>query len=227
VRLQTARETEAARISRELHDEIGQVLTSLKIDLARLRACCPSESSESRCARALAADSEAMSAKIGGAIDFVRRIASELRPGVLDRLGLAAALEWQARELEGRSRLAVQLDIEELPPRIDEAASVGLFRIAQEALTNVVRHAQASLVEIRLGAEGGELVLSVRDDGRGFDPDSRAGAETLGLAGMRERAALLGGALTIAAAPGGGTLIRAVVPLRPPDPEEPDAHPAG
>lgn len=202
-RLQVAREDEAARIARELHDEIGQLLTSLKIDLSRLPA---------HDGAALRAGIDDMNQRIAAALDFVRRISAELRPGVLDKLGLAAALQWQAREIEARTELAVQLEAEELTPPLSERTSVSLFRIAQEALTNVVRHAGASVVEITLADTDRGILLSVHDDGRGIPPDAVTASESLGLIGMRERALLIGGELSIHREPGGGTTVEVRVP---------------
>lgn len=214
-RLQLARETEAARISRELHDEIGQMLTSLKMDLARLQLHCPVEQQQSPCSIALKDSIISMNQQISVAIDFVRRISSELRPGVLDKLGLVAALEWQSREIESRTKLTIQLDAEDIEAFINETISVTLFRIAQEALTNVIRHAEANVVEIKLSMSSEGVVLSIRDDGRGIMMDSLENYKSLGIIGMRERAALIGGRLSIYKESISGTTVIVVVPLTP------------
>ncbi len=166
-RLHMVRETEAARISRELHDEIGQVLTSLKIDLSRLQACCPTGQHRLACAEVLSQHVAAASEQIDAAVGFVRRIASELRPGVLDKLGLTAALQWQAHDIEARTELVVQVEADGVDAVLDELLSVTLFRIAQEALTNVVRHARARVVEISLTTTEHEAVLTVPTMARG------------------------------------------------------------
>lgn len=225
-RVQVARETEAERISRELHDEIGQMLTSLKIDLSRLPTLCPSGTQEHSCAAALKEGVETMNEQIATAMDFVRRIASDLRPGVLDKLGLTAALEWQAHEIEARTDLVVQVEADDVDRRLDKQLSVTLLRIAQEALTNVVLHADARVVEIGLVAHEREVVLTVHDDGRGITADSIEGSESLGIIGMRERAVLCNGHLSIRGVPGAGTTVTVSIPL-PPTPKATDAHSAG
>ncbi|MBZ0135262.1 MAG: HAMP domain-containing protein [Planctomycetes bacterium] len=225
-RLQTAYEAEAERISRELHDEIGQVLTSLKIDLSRLPQCCSPEETDGACAKALRENVAILSERISAAVDFVRRISTELRPGVLDKLGLAAAIEWQAREIESRTELSVQVDIDLPESPMEDVVSLTLFRIVQESLTNVVRHAQAQAVEIRIVVSGPELVLTVHDDGKGISAESAASDTSLGLVGMRERVKLINGRFSIQGGSGKGTLVRVVVPGGTP-PEEADAHPAG
>jgi signal transduction histidine kinase len=225
-RLQVARETEAERISRELHDEIGQVLTSLKIDLARLPVHCPASEQDRPCATALREGIGTMNQQIATAVDFVRRISSDLRPGVLDKLGLTAALEWQAREIEARTDLVVQVEADDVDRRLDEPLSVTLFRIAQETLTNVVRHAQARVVEVGLVATEGDIVLTVRDDGKGITTDSIESSESLGIIGMRERAMLINGHVSIRGVPGEGTTVSVTVPLQS-SPKVVDAHLTG
>lgn len=209
-RLQMAREAEATRISRELHDEIGQMLTSLKFDLARLTVLCPAPSA---CSQSLAEAVASMSDRIVSALDFVRRISSELRPSVLDRLGLASALEWQARDTESRTGLTIHVDADELPPGLGDPIAVTLFRIAQEALTNVVRHAGASVVEIRLFSCDGALRLEITDDGKGISPGTVDSRDSLGLVGMRERAMLIGASMTVSRVEGEGTTVSVSVPL--------------
>jgi len=225
-RLQVAREEEAARISRELHDEIGQMLTSLKIDLSRLQTCCPSDEQSRLCAKTLREGTAAMSEQIDTAVGFVRRIAADLRPGVLDRLGLVAALEWQAREIEVRTGLVVQVEADVGDGTLDELLSVTLFRIAQEALNNVVRHAQAHVVEIDLATTPHHTILTVRDDGKGITMAEVESSESLGLLGMNERATLVQGRLSIHGSPENGTTVTVTVPLQP-GPGATDAHSTG
>lgn len=222
--LHLVRETEAARISRELHDEIGQVLTSLKIDLSRLQACCASNAMTPPCAEALTRQVAAATRQVDAAVGFVRRIASELRPGVLDKLGLTAALQWQAHELESRTDLVVQVEADCADVTLDNEVAVTLFRIAQEALTNVVRHARAHLVEIGLVTTPTEAVLTVHDDGVGIESGKADSHGSLGLIGMHERAMLVNGRVSITGAPGRGTTVRVAVPL-PPAARGADAHP--
>lgn len=221
-RLQVARETEAARISRELHDEIGQMLTSLKIDLSRLQSSCGDEA----CASRLRQRTSEMSQQIDAAVGFVRRLSAELRPGVLDRLGLVAALEWQASELQKRTGLEIRMRSDVDDTSLGELMSVTMFRIAQEALTNVVRHADAHTVEIELTRSGDNIVLTVRDDGRGIPSEALRGAESLGLIGMLERTAIISGVLSIDGAPGEGTTVTVTAPFTPAN-EVDDADPAG
>lgn len=225
-RLQVVREAEAARISRELHDEIGQVLTALKIDLSRLPLQCAASEQHGPCAAALKENIATMSQQIDTAVDFVRHISSDLRPGVLDKLGLIAALEWQARATEARTDLIVQVEADDVGPHLGERASVTLFRIAQEALTNVVRHAEARVVEISLVSTEEAVILTVQDDGKGIAADSIESNESVGVIGMRERAMLIDGHLSIHGAPGRGTTVSVTVP-RQSTAEAADAYPDG
>jgi signal transduction histidine kinase len=212
-RLHATREAEAARISRELHDEIGQLLTSLKIELSRLASRCVGVRGGEACGQQLPTAIESMSQQVDEALDFVRRISAELRPGVLDKLGLIAALEWQSREIEMRSELAVQVEAEPIPDELPEIVAVTLFRIAQEALTNVMRHAHARVVEVRLAMSSDEIILEIRDDGAGITPEAAARSDALGIIGMQERAVLVNGWFTISGAPRQGTVIRVGVPI--------------
>lgn len=210
-RLQAAREDEAGRIARELHDELGQVLTSVKLDLARLRR---------RTRRLAGADGieslddaiDQMSQRIDEAVQSVRRISSDLRPAALDRLGLVAALEWLAREHEARTGLHVALVVRGLDEPVEPLLSVTVFRIVQEALTNVARHAEATHVEVRVDARGSDLVVEVADDGRGIDAKRVDEASSLGLLGMKERARLVNGTFLVSREASGGTTIVLRVP---------------
>ena len=215
------------RIARELHDELGQVLTGLKIDLTRLRREFadapeagpdhpPSARPESSHSAELAAELRAMAGRIDGAIEFVRRLARELRPSVLDRLGLAAALEWLAHEFEGATGVTVELHLAEVVVPTDGQLALTLFRIVQEALTNVARHAAASHVWIDLRQVAGQLRLTVRDDGRGLAPAWIAGQGSLGMLNMQERARLIGGEWQLTSVPNEGTTITVTLPLASP-----------
>lgn len=203
-RLQLARDAEASRIARELHDELGQVLTSLKLDLARLRRQSP---------EATAAVAE-LNERIDGAIDFVRRLSSELRPTVLDRLGLVAALEWLVTGFEEKTGILSRFSPKDVAEPIDAQVSTALFRVAQEALTNIARHADASEVSIVLEGSEDALVLSVRDDGKGIDWESAERPESLGVLGMRERAHLVGGELEFVRGRERGTTLVVRVPRK-------------
>jgi signal transduction histidine kinase len=148
-------------------------------------------------------------------IQSVRRISTELRPGILD-LGLAAAVEWQAQEFQTRTGIRCELQLpaqEAVAPNV----STALFRILQETFTNVARHSGATRVEVVLQKERDRLVLAISDNGRGFDQADPSLAESLGLLGMRERAAMLGGGLSVSSAPGKGTSVIAWIPLRSPE----------
>jgi PAS domain S-box-containing protein len=193
-------EKERKAIARELHDELGQVLTALRMDAVwlseRLRPVDP-KSGE----RALA-----MCRLIDHTIDEVRGLATRLRPGVLDDLGLIDALEWCIADFEKRTGIAC-LFTHRKGPMIDGIGATAAYRIVQEALTNVTRHAGATQVKVSLKPEKGMLTLAVVDNGRGFNLQEIAASECLGLAGMRERAGLLGGSLEIQSRPGQGTKV--------------------
>jgi len=207
-RLEAMREEERTRMAREIHDELGGALTGLKMDLARL-----SKHAETLTPEAVRARAQEISGLIDSTVKTVRRIATDLRPGILDDFGLAAAIEWQLQEFEQRAGIECVFlgDAEDLalPPE----AATALFRILQETLTNVARHAQAQHVEVRLEPTDGGLVLEVQDDGRGIAPSEIEGSRSLGLLGMRERVRLLAGRLEIDGQPGRGTRIRVTVPL--------------
>ncbi len=220
-RLAVAREAEAGRIARELHDELGQVLTSVKMDLATLqRARLPSAGGEPA-AEALRATVAQLNRHLDDAVGFVRRVASDLRPPVLDRLGLAAALEELAREVEARSGLAVVLDVDRIEEPLPWLHSITVFRVVQEALTNVVRHAGATTVSIDLRGSEAAYVLTVRDDGTGIGREAGQAPRSLGITGMRERALLVGGTFDVSGEPGRGTTIVLRIPRQ--GPTESDA----
>ncbi len=193
-------EKERAAIARELHDELGQVLTALRMDAIWLQDHLDQAGLKGA---ERAAD---MCALIDTTIEDVRGLAIRLRPGVLDDLGLVDALEWYTSEFERRSQIPCIFNHSPIPV-IDETLATAAYRIAQEALTNVARHAQAALAEVNLQLNNGYLDLMVSDDGQGFQAQSVDAAEGLGLAGMRERAALVGGSLSIDSEPGQGTRI--------------------
>lgn len=211
-RLVRLKEEESTRIAREIHDELGQALTGLKLDVAWLLR---------RLERAGEADTQAALrerlATMGDAIDATvaatRRICIELRPAVLDDLGLVAAVDWQARQFGERARAAVDVELPDTLPPLDDACATALFRILQELLTNVARHADARRVTVTLHADECRIVLGVTDDGGGLAPGSSTSERTFGLAGVRERAALCGGEVDVRSAPGQGTAVRVTLPL--------------
>jgi signal transduction histidine kinase len=206
--LEDVREQEQARIARDLHDELGQMLTGLQLDLTVLQRTVL----ENRLARQRLAAGLAEAARtVRDTMVATRRLALQLRPAALDDLGLEAAAEWLLAEVCGRHEIAYTLRFRLRDLAADARRDVALFRILQEALTNVVRHAGARRVDVGLRWDRGQLRLEVADDGRGLPP--RAGATgTLGIVGMRERARACGGTLTLRRAPGGGTLVVARLP---------------
>ena len=201
------REEERIRISREVHDELGQALTGLKIDLSWLGSRLPKHLDP------LIDKTREMSAHIDETIKTVRRISTELRPGILDHLGLVAALEWQAHEFQTRTGIQCRVGNALDRTILDEDLNTVFFRIFQEMLTNITRHAGATRVEVRLAEDNGRLILEVKDNGRGITPEQISNVKSIGLAGMRERAALLGGQVTISGAPKKGTKVVLAIPL--------------
>ena len=199
-------EKERSAIARELHDELGQVLTALRMDSVwmheRLKA-----TDAAAAERALA-----MCRLIDKNIEDVRGMAFRLRPGVLDDLGLVDALEWYTTDFERRTEIACVFEHENVP-RLNETVSTAAYRIAQEALTNVARHAVAGQVQVSLGTNDGFLTLVVADDGRGFNAQDLSESEGLGVAGMRERASLVGGVLEVHSEPANGTQVYLKVPI--------------
>lgn len=206
-RLQATREEERTRIAREIHDELGQALTALKLDLSWLGTNRPRGNSQ-----AFRLIDQSITTRIDEVMDLVRRIASELRPSVLDQLGLDAAIEYLVQETTKRTGIAVTLHAEDFPRLPDEVASHA-FRIIQEALTNVVRHSKATRVDVSVRRAGTAIVLGVEDNGVGFTPQTLSGLRSLGLVGMRERALACGGTLIIRGSPGEGTAIAVTIPV--------------
>jgi signal transduction histidine kinase len=205
-------EEERRRLARELHDGLGQTLTALTNQLARLQQKLDGQVSGELAARA--ADSVEMAR---AALNEIRELSRLLRPPVLDDLGLAAALSWLARTLEQRTGLHVELTLEGLEERLDPDVETLVFRLVQEALTNVLRHAGVDRATVAVSLGDGLLALQVSDRGRGFDAGAAlAGHGTAtgsGLRGMRDRLELFGGRLELASEPGEGTIVSAMVPL--------------
>jgi PAS domain S-box-containing protein len=211
VSVQAAREEEGTRIAREIHDELGGALTSLKWDLESLDKVI-SESKDQSQFQVLRHKIEAMLKLSETTIGAVRRISSELRPSVLDDLGLAAAIEWQAQQFQARTGIMCHCELSVTNVDLDQKQSTAIFRILQEALTNILRHAQATSVEIAIKEESGEIVLTVSDNGRGITESEKSRLQSLGLLGMRERAHLIGGEIDIIGIDGGGTVVMVRVP---------------
>ena len=210
--LQSIREEERTWISREIHDELGQALTGLKMDLSWIERKL-SRTGEEQPFHLLLERIGSMSGLVDSTIQSVRKIATELRPGVLDALGLTAAIEWQASEFRSRTGIEVNLSPLSEKSGLDRERSTAVFRIFQEILTNVARHSLASEVEVHIEEKSGRLSLEVKDNGRGITEDQVIDSRSLGLLGMRERALLLGGEFHIQGVPGEGTTVTVIIPL--------------
>jgi PAS domain S-box-containing protein len=211
-RLQAVREEERTRVAREIHDVLAQELTRLKLDVVWLNRhlALPLDADKQKAVREKLT---VMTAVTDTAIQSVQKIATELRPVVLDSLGLCAAVEWQARDFQARTGIACTATVPEQDVPLDRDRSTAMFRILQESLTNVLRHAQATRVDILLRPEAGQLVLRIQDNGCGIRPETLSNPMSIGLAGMRERALLLDGQLEIRSQPESGTTIEMRLPL--------------
>lgn len=205
--LQHVREEERTRIARQVHDELGQALTGLKLDLSSLAGHL------GRRGAAVQQKVRNLSDCIDKTIQTVRRISTDLRPGILDNLGLGAALEWQAQEFQLRTGIRCTTTLLTAETMWDQELSTAVFRIFQETLTNIINHAHATRVEVTLAVEAGGLALVISDNGRGISEAENISARSLGLIGMRERASLLGGNVSIIGEPGRGTTVTVRIPL--------------
>ena len=203
-RVLEAREEEKARIARELHDELGQLLTALKMDLGWLRERLPQD---------LQPRAAEMSALLDRTVTSTRRISADLRPMMLDDLGLPDAAAWLVDDFAKRSGVACRIDLPEEIPEVSKAVGTAVYRAIQESLTNIARHSGAKHAWVVLAVEDGAMQVEVEDDGRGIAPEDLAKARSLGLKGMRERIAFLGGSLEVARAPRGGTRLTFKVPV--------------
>jgi signal transduction histidine kinase len=193
-------------VAREVHDELGQALTAIKLESASLLRELP------RDARQQSNRAESVVKLAEETIQAVRRISSELRPGILDDLGLVAAVEWATQEFEHRTGTKCRLNLLQEDIEIGRERATALFRILQETLTNVARHAHATQVDVELANEHGSLILEVHDNGKGISQEQRSSGKSLGILGMRERVLLLGGQLAISGAPGQGTTVNVRIP---------------
>nr|WP_298144670.1 sensor histidine kinase [uncultured Pseudomonas sp.] len=202
--LESVREEEKARIAREVHDELGQVLTVLKLETAMCELVCAGQLPE------LDQRLQVIKRLIAQLFQLVRDVATALRPPILDA-GIASAIEWQVRRFEARTQIPCLVEVPEQVPELSDSKAIGLFRILQEALTNVMRHAGAHSVQVRLSLEQDELCLWVSDDGKGFVAEQRKPGQSFGLVGMQERVLMLGGRLSIDSRPGEGTTLCARV----------------
>jgi PAS domain S-box-containing protein len=204
-RLQSVREEERTSLARELHDRLGQTLTAIRIDLAAMKTASSRDEYWHRI--------DAISGLVEETIQAVRKISSELRPGILDDLGLVATVEWAAHEFQARTGIKCQVALPATNPAIGADRSTVLFRILQEALTNIARHAGATRVTVGVSQDGDHLSLEVCDNGRGIDPARLSASGSLGILGMRERALLVGGEFIISGTSGGGTTVRVRIPF--------------
>jgi signal transduction histidine kinase len=209
--LQSIREEERARMAREIHDEFGQVLTALKIDAALIERAAQ-KGSRPDIERVLAKTRQ-MTSLIDLALISVRRLATELRPGILDDLGLEAALEWQAQEFQRRTGIHCDFKSTVSRAQVPSEYSTPVFRIFQETLTNISRHAGATHVSVMVEVKDKQLSLEVEDNGRGIREEDLAQSQSLGILGMKERALLMGAEFTISGESGHGTKVALVTPL--------------
>ena len=214
-RLQTVREEERTRVAREIHDELGQALTAIKIDLTALLRELPTDKGP------VVQRNQSVLKRLDETIQSVRKIATELRPGILDDLGLVAAVEWAAEEFQARTGTKCRVSLPDGDIAMDPERATALFRIFQETLTNVARHANATEVNARLGKDNGDLFLEVHDNGQGIDEEELSAGRSLGIMGMRERALLLRGDFTIRGVPGKGTTVKVRIPNT--DSKQPEA----
>ncbi len=205
--LQSVREAERARISRELHDELGQTLTALKMELGWLKDRLPTDPAMLR------TRVDRLVHIVDHSVTDLQRIASDLRPMILDELGLVSAVQWLVQNFSERSALAIALSFEQSEAVYSKDVSTAAFRIVQEALTNIARHSGAASARITARHSGEELQLDISDDGRGMDVAQSRREQHLGLIGMSERAHMLGGSMEIDSAPGRGTRISVRLPL--------------
>jgi signal transduction histidine kinase len=204
--IQRVSEIERTNIAREIHDELGQALTVLKIDLSWIRKRLPHDQS------GIIEKIDAMAKIIDKTIVTVKKISTDLRPGLLDDLGLSAAIEWQSEEFEKRTGIPCTITIDPKDITFDRDRNTALFRILQEALTNIARHAQAAEVNISLQLKDGRIELNVQDDGRGIREEELESPQAFGLMGLRERAIMFGGNAIIRGFPGKGTTVSVSIP---------------
>ena len=204
--LQSIREEERSRIAREIHDELGQVLTALSLDVRWLQKRLPAEPGE------LHEKTRSMAELITATVNSISRICSELRPAILDDVGLSAAIEWQSEEFASRTGIACNIQTEPPEIKLSKELSVAIFRIFQETLTNIVRHAQASEVEVWLRLTPNDFSMRVSDDGIGMEVTGPQKMNSFGLLGVKERVREFGGELTLSTGDKGGACLDIVIP---------------
>ena len=206
-RLQSLIEDERTRISREIHDELGQALTAIKLELSLIRRSLVSDGLDEQVAKV-----QEIERGVIRIIRTVRKISTELRPGILDELGVAAAIEWMAKDFQNRTGIGCKVAIQGVDKIPDNVRATAIFRIVQEALTNVMRHAAASQVNVSLKKKDHTLIVEVRDNGIGIIEGRMIDSKSFGLIGIRERVQLLGGEAVICGKPGEGTMVRVTLP---------------
>ncbi|MGD8535754.1 MAG: PAS domain S-box protein [Candidatus Aminicenantes bacterium] len=205
--LQSIREEERASVAREIHDELGQALTALKMDLSWLDKKLPKEQSP------LLKKTKSMSRLIDSTIQTVQRLSAELRPGLLDDIGLLAAMEWQAEEFQKRTGIDCELSFSSHEINLDQERSTAIFRIFQETLTNITRHASATKIRVSLVKKGPKLELTIKDNGKGITQEKISDPKSLGLIGIQERVYFLGGDIDIKGIRDKGTTVTVSIPL--------------
>jgi PAS domain S-box-containing protein len=211
-RLQRVREEEAIRIARELHDQLGRCLTTIKMDITLIEQTVSARLT-TQSIRSIQEKIPLMLEAIDETVQIVRKISTELRPGILDDLGLAAAIEWQAKDFQKRSGVLCILDVTEEDLDVGREQATAVFRIFQEIVTNIARHSKAEKAWIHLHAQDGMVVLEVEDNGVGISPEALSRYGALGLLGIRERAAIFGGEVEIGGIPGKGTTVIVRMPI--------------
>ena len=205
--LESIREEEKTNLAHEIHDDLGQILTAIKMDVSWLTKKMPETEG------VLAEKAKTINILIDEAIQTVQRVSSELRPGILDHIGLEAAIEWQVQELRKRTEIIFEFTPGEKKIKLDQDRATTIFRICQEALTNVIRHANAGKVKITLTEEPERIVLEISDNGKGISAEQLSNPKSFGLISMRERAYSWGGDVNINSSPGEGTRVKVIMPL--------------
>ena len=199
---------ERTNIAREIHDELGQALTILKMDLSLFRKMFSEDQTS------ILEKTDAMSRLIDKTIQTVQRISTDLRPGLLDDLGLSAAIEWQLGEFQKRTGITCKIIIDPKDVTFDRDRNTALFRIFQETLTNIARHAEATEVSVSLKQKDGQIELKVQDNGRGITEEELTHPKSFGLIGIRERAIIFGGNSIVKGFPGKGTTVTVKIPAK-------------
>ncbi len=208
VHLQNIREEERTSLAREIHDELGQLLTAMKMDIQSLMKSIPSDQ------KALLEKTNSIDDMISLSLSTVRKISSDLRPAILDHLGLMPAIKWQIKEFKKRTNINCKLILPKKEISVDNERSTAVYRLLQEALTNITRHSNASKVKVRIAQKDNMVILEVSDNGRGITREQKSNESTYGLIGMRERVSQWHGSIEINGKKGKGTSLIAKIPLK-------------